>query len=327
MGHNFFAGLGQRAVAALVDGHVHNNGAGGHGFDHFLSDQHRSELAGNQRGENHHVGFFDDGLDGLDFLGQPLFGQALGVTALAHGHLGRHAGVKGLGAQRPGLFGSVGADVDGGDHGAQAFGGGDGLEAGHARADDHDVGGLDHAHGGADHGHELAHVVGGHEHALVAGHGAHGGQGVHALGAGNTRNAVQGEADAAGVAQFFHGFAVHRGGGVQEGDQVLSVAQHVAFVLVHVLVEQGLFHLEDDIGLGKDFLRAIHQGRARGHIFRVGEERAFAGGFLHQHGGAFGDHFFHGLGGGGDAALARHNFFGNTDDHALKFHGFYSLLR
>ena len=114
---------------------------------------------------------------------------------------------------------------------------------------------------------------------------------------------------------------------MQEGDQVLPVAQHVAFVLVHVLVEQGLLHLEDDVGFGEDFFRSVNHGRAGGHIFVIGEERAVAGRFLHEHGGAFGDHLFHSLGGGGNAAFAGHDFFGNTDGHTLKFHGCYSLIR
>lgn len=83
---------------------------------------------------------------------------------------------------------------------------------------------------------------------------------------------------------------------MQEGDQVLPVAQHVAFVLVHVLVEQRLFHLEDHIGFGEDFFRAVDQGRACVHILLIREKGTLAGCFLHKHGGAFGDHLFHGLG-------------------------------
>ena len=111
---------------------------------------------------------------------------------------------------------------------------------------------------------------------------------------------------------------------MQEGDEVLAVTEHVGFVLADFFVEQGFLNLEDDVGLGEDFVSAVDDGSTGGNVFLIAEEGALTSTLLHEDGSAFGDHLLHGVGGGGHAAFAGHNFSGHTDDHTFKFHGSFS---
>ena len=323
-GAEFFASLGEGAVTTLVDGDVNDNGAGVHGLHHFFGHDNGSEFAGDEGGADNDVSGHDGVADSGAFLFEPFSGELESVAALTDSEFSGNAGLEGLGAEGASLFGSGGTDVDGGDHSAETLGGGDGLETSNAGTDDDHVSGLQHADGGADHGHELGHVAGSHEHALVTGDSGHGGQGVHGLSAGDTGDTVEGEGDAAGVAELLHGLAVHGSGGMQEGDEVLAVTEHFGFVLANFFVEEGFLNLQDDVGLGEDFVGAFDDGSASGHVFFIAEEGLVASTLLHENGGAFGDHLLHGFGGGGHAAFAVHDFSGHTDDHTFKFHGSFS---
>ena len=104
--------------------------------------------------------------------------DALGDLALFVGDEGH---VDELGAQRFDLFLDRRAHVGRFDHGAQALGGGDRLQAGHADAHDQHARRLDGAGGRHQHRHEALIGVGGHHHGLVAGDVGLRGQHVHRL--------------------------------------------------------------------------------------------------------------------------------------------------
>ena len=78
------------------------------------------------------------------------------------------------------LFGRM-ADIEGFDHGAQTFGGGNGLQAGNASAQNQHLGRFDRACGGHEHGHEARVILGGQQHRLVAADIGLGGQHIHRL--------------------------------------------------------------------------------------------------------------------------------------------------
>src|SRR5712692_8623097 len=54
--HDLLAGLGQRAVPALLGGEVHNDGSWPHAADHLLGNEDGSALPGNQGCRDDHVG-------------------------------------------------------------------------------------------------------------------------------------------------------------------------------------------------------------------------------------------------------------------------------
>ena len=73
-----------------------------------------------------------------------------------------------LAPKRLHLFLDAGPHIGGFDHGAQSLGGGNGLQAGNAHAQDHDARGLDRAGGGHQHGKQALVLVGSDHHGLVA---------------------------------------------------------------------------------------------------------------------------------------------------------------
>ena len=80
-------------------------------------------------------------------LGRPLVGGQLSGVATGAGRIRDRLELQELGAQRLGLLPGLGADVVRLDLRTQAARGGDGLEAGHADAQDEHVGGLGRAGG------------------------------------------------------------------------------------------------------------------------------------------------------------------------------------
>ena len=107
---------------------------------------------------------------------------------------------------------------------------------------------------------------------------------------------------------------------MQEGDQVLTVTHHFCFVLVHLVVEQRLFHLQDNVSLGKDFLNIVNNLAAGFNIGAVSKESAVARALFNKNRGAVGNHLFDGVRSRGHAAFAVHDFLRHTDSHTLKFH-------
>ncbi len=75
----------------------------------------------------------------------------------------------------------------------QALGGADGLQAGHAGADDEDAGRAHRAGGRHEQGEETRKVIGGQQDRFVTGHRAHGAENVHCLSACDARHQFHGE--------------------------------------------------------------------------------------------------------------------------------------
>src|SRR5713226_4817558 len=97
--HDFFPGLGQRAVPALLGGEVNNDGSRPHPADHFLGNEDGSTLPWNQ-------GRRDDDVGGGHILGHhfllflvELLGLRLGITALSLGIFGGETELGKLGAE------------------------------------------------------------------------------------------------------------------------------------------------------------------------------------------------------------------------------------
>ena len=314
---------GDGAVAALVDGDIHDDGAFLHGLDHLVGDDHGGELAGDQRGAEHHVHVRQDRRDGFPLTEQGSFGELLGIAARSDGFLSGDAQLHGLGTQGLGLLHGRGTDVGGVGDRAETLGGGQSLQARHAHADDQHVAGAYHAHGAEDLGHELFEVGSGHQHALIASHGAHGREGVHILGAGDAGHTVQSEADNALLRHILDHLMVHGRGGMDEGDDVLTGMHHVDLGAALLLVEQGLLDLQDHVRAGVQVGNVRHHLGTSRCIGFVSEESADASAVFHQHMGAVLDELRHGFRGSGHTALAVHDFFRDTDDHLFFLHFYY----
>ena len=170
--HHGFAGLGQRAIAALQRGQVDDHAAWLHGLDHFLGHQHRCRTPWNQRGGDHHVGL-RHAFGHFNFLPcHPARRHRFGVAAHAYrrftfligfvGHLNE------LATQRLDLLFHARAHVAGFNHRAQALGRGNRLQTGHADAQNHHARRLHRAGGRHQHGKEALVLFSGHHHRLVA---------------------------------------------------------------------------------------------------------------------------------------------------------------
>ncbi len=136
------AGVRQLAVAAeRAGGHVDDHGAGLHGPHRVGGDEDRRLAARDLGRGDHHVHAADHAVQ-LGLLGGPLLGRQLAGVAAAAGRVDRGLEGDELGAERFGLLLRLRAHVVGLDDGAEAAGGADRLEPGHADPEDQDVGGL-----------------------------------------------------------------------------------------------------------------------------------------------------------------------------------------
>ena len=147
------ARLRQLAVAPAVGGHVDDDRSLDHALDHGRGDEDRGLAARDRGGGDHHVGRGHLVADQLALAGQELLGLHPGVSARAL--LGLELELDEGGAERLHLFLGRGPDVVGAHLGPEAPGGGDGLQAGHARAEHEHLGGRDGARRGHEHGEEL----------------------------------------------------------------------------------------------------------------------------------------------------------------------------
>ena len=111
----------------------------------------------------------------LPLLGLAILRELLGVPARVLGVPAEVGHVDEGGPEALDLLLGGRADVVGLDLGAQASGGGDGLQACHTGPQDHDLGRRDGPRGGGEHGEELADGVGAQEDRLVPRHGGLGG--------------------------------------------------------------------------------------------------------------------------------------------------------
>ena len=165
-------GLRQFAVAALFNSHVHHHRAGAHGFDHGARDQHRCLAAGDEGRGDHHVGLTDALGHGLGLAFQPGRRHRACIATHTGGGLAFLVGLVGhvdeLGTQRLDLLLHGRTHVRGLDHRTQTAGRGDGLQTGHAGAQDDHTGCLGGTRSRHHHGEEALIQVGGDQHGLVS---------------------------------------------------------------------------------------------------------------------------------------------------------------
>ena len=152
---------------------VDDDAAWFHGFDHILGDQHRRGAAGDQGGGDDDVSL-RHALGHFSLLAlQPARRHGLGVTTHTDGGFALFVGFVGhvdeFAAQGFDLLFHARAHVRCFDHSAQTLGGGNGLQAGHANAQDDHAGSFDRSGGCHQHGEKSLIAVGRHHHGLVTG--------------------------------------------------------------------------------------------------------------------------------------------------------------
>ena len=208
---------------------------------------------------------------------------------------------------------TAGRKIVGRDHCAQAARGGDGLQAGDARSHDQHARGSDGSGGGGQHGKDAGQRVGGNNDRFVAAHGAHGGEGVHALRARGAGHQLDRERGCAGGGDLLHG--LHIAEGAQEADQDLAPPQEREVGAAGHFVGAVTQHLQDDVGRGEHFRPLGDDLRAPGGVLRIG-----VAGF--DAGAGFDDDFQSGFLEVGNGRRYERNpplpwkgFAGNTDDH------------
>ena len=228
-----------------------------------------------------------------------LLGQFLGVAVL---------GLPGFaevdldepGPQRLDLLLDHGPGVEGLDPGAQALGGGDGLQAGHAGADDEDPGRGDRAGRGHHHGQDLVQPLGGQDHRHVAGQVGLRTERVHLLGERGARN---------------HLHADRADPGLGQGLDQLRLAERVQVADVNAAVlhgaglgHGGLVESQHHVG-GAERTQPVHDYRCAGLLVGgIGEMERSAETGLHLDLRAGLDQFFHGSGDDRDPLLAGFQF-------------------
>ena len=155
--------FGERAVAALLGGHVDDHRAGFHALDHVFGNQHRRRAAGDERRGDDDISLLDAFGDQRGLALEPGFRHRPRIAAYALRRfaflVGLERDIDELGAEGLHLLLGGGAHVGGFDHRTQALGGGDRLQAGHAHAHDDRTRRLDGAGRGHEHRHDLG-VVG-----------------------------------------------------------------------------------------------------------------------------------------------------------------------
>jgi len=317
MAHHGLAGHGQLAVAALLGGHVHDHAAGLHALHHLGGDQPGRRLAGDQRGGDDDVCVLGLGGVHLALRGLEALAHDLGVAAAARA-LFFVIDLDELAAQRLDLVGHLGARVVGAHDGAQIGRRADGRQARHAGAGNEHLG-RRHLARGRDLAIEIAAKgICRLDHGAVAGHTRGGGERIHLLRARErARQAVDGQHRGLARRQLLHQLGVLRR--PDEVDQRTAAPHQPHFVLA------GRAHLEHDVGRGPQ-LRGpsddFGTGGAVGVIAEIG--RISRTGFNGHRETEF-DQFFHHIGHGGDAFLAREGFPGHANALWLRLGRGFSL--
>mmetsp|Transcript_63963 Transcript_63963/g.177463 ORF Transcript_63963/g.177463 Transcript_63963/m.177463 type:complete len:399 (-) Transcript_63963:1792-2988(-) len=180
-GHDGLVGLRRRAIATRRRGQVHDHGAGPHGPQHPVSEQHGRGPIGDHRGGDHHVHVRENPcvccelrlLEGLAHL-RGIAANALARDAnRAHGHE--------LSAHALHLLSRRLAHIIGQDLRAQRVRRGDRAKARDAGANDEDPGGRHRAAGGDRGPAEAREAVEGIDHGAVAGDVRHRGERIQLL--------------------------------------------------------------------------------------------------------------------------------------------------
>ncbi len=260
LGH--LVGGGEGAIAALLGCEIDDDRTGFHRLHHFLGDQHRRLTAGDQGGGDDDILLLDmfgnqRRLLGLIFLRHlfriPARGLGLREFVIHHGDEGA--------AQRFHLFLGGGTNVCCRHNGAQALGGGDGLQARNAHAHNEDTGGRDGACRRHHHRHGAAELGGGIDYGLVACEIGLAGQHVHRLGAADARQHFHCEGGNACIGERGDGFFLGEGRKKRGIDRALLHRGD--------FIGLGPAHLEDDIGIRKRRSGIGRKGGARRLIIRI----------------------------------------------------------
>src|SRR5690606_27104135 len=191
-------------------------------------------------------------------------GTLLGGAAGGLGGLGPDVDGDERGAERLDLLGGARPHVEPGDHGTQAPGGGDGLEAGDTGAEDQHVGRADRAGGGGEHREDPVAQGGRFQRGLVAGERGLGGQDVHRLGPGRAGDQFECQQGGAGGDE-----RAERVGGAQRVEWV-EQAEHGPGATDPGRV--GPFDTDEEVRSG-----AVADGGAGFRVLPVTESRTTAG--------------------------------------------------
>ena len=275
--------------AALVDGDIHDGGAGAHGLYHLLGDQLGRLGAGDQNAADDQIGLLDGagdvvrvGEQGLDAAAEDILqvGQALDAD-IKDGDVGAEADCH---------LGRVGTDIAAAENDDVAA-----LYAGHAAQKDATAAAVGFQHGGAD------------LYCHTAGHFAHRGQQGQAAVSGLNR--LVSDADDLPAQERLGLLGV--GGEVQVGKQDLAFAQQL------ILGGKRLFDLDDHIGDIVNLPGRFQQLCTDGGILFIGKAAAEAGAFLHKNRMTCTDKSVGAGGGQGNAALLSFDLFGTTNTHTF----------
>ena len=217
------------------------------------------------------------------------------------------------GAEALDLFFYDGAQVVGGDDGAETARGGDGLESRDADAEDQNARWRDRASGGGEHREKFGNDVGGDEDGFVSGDGRHRRERVHALRARGAGDEFDGEGRDAAIGEIFQDIdGVHR---AEEADDDLIGAELREIFGAGFVVRAGTEDLDDDVGGAENFGAVGNYFCAFGGVVGVG-----ISGF--DSGAGFDDDFEANFGevreGGWDkcdATFPGERFSGYTNDH------------
>ena len=243
-----------------------------HLLDHVGRDELRRRPAGDGGRRDHGVGLHDVAVDDLLGLGLLLVGELARVAAL---DLGVDAGVDEAAAQRLHLLARHGADVVGLHDGAEAPGGGDRLQPGHADAEHEDLGRPERPGRRRQHRVVPAGHAGRHQHGLVAGDRGLAGQRVHGLRPRDARQQLEREAGDLVVAERLD--RVVRLVRLQQAEDDGALAHLVD------LRRRRRVDLQDDVG-GEDVGGVVDQ-RGRRELL-VADVTQLTGAALDQHLGA-----------------------------------------
>ncbi len=204
-------------------------------------------------------------------------------------------------AQRHDLVGHFGAGVVGAHDGAQAGGGADRGQAGHAGAGDEDLGRRNLARGRDLAVEEAAEGIGGLDDGAVAGDAGLGGQSIHLLGAAQCpRQRVDGKHRGLLRRQLLHQFRVLRR--PDEAHQRAAFAHQPDFLLARPA------HLEDDVGRSPQLGRTVDNLCACGAVSVVAEIGCVAGAGFDGDLEAQLDEFLDNIGHGGHTFFSRSSF-------------------
>ena len=105
------------------------------------------------------------------------------------------------------------------------------------------------------------------------------------------------------------------GGGVDEGDQHLTLVHHVCLILLQLLIEERLLDLEDHVGLVEELLGIGHQLGTGSLVVLVVVEGGLSCTCLYEDLAAVSDELLYGLRSRCDATLTGHDLTRNAYNH------------